>query len=57
MTREGLLTLFAGLDVFPDIYRYLKALGRKSFSRDEGFAGFDSITTLDESGKWASFGT
>ncbi|RSL42439.1 hypothetical protein CEP53_012193 [Fusarium sp. AF-6] len=54
VTRSGMLSLLEALDVYPEVYRYIKAFGRKSFAKDEGFAGFDSITTLDSSGQWAS---
>ncbi|KAJ3527466.1 hypothetical protein NM208_g10686 [Fusarium decemcellulare] len=55
VTQDGMLSLLTALDVFPNIYRYLKAFGRKTFARDEGFAGFDSVITLDNVGAWASF--
>ncbi|RTE79748.1 hypothetical protein BHE90_005787 [Fusarium euwallaceae] len=55
VTLSGMLSLLEALDVYPEVYRYIKAFGRKSFAKDEGFAGFDSITTLDGSGQWASF--
>ncbi|KAM5349433.1 hypothetical protein ACJ41O_005938 [Fusarium nematophilum] len=55
ITRDGMLSLLSALDVFPAIYRFLTAFGRKNFPMDEGFAGFDSVTTLGSSGELASF--
>ncbi|KAF5003356.1 hypothetical protein FDECE_10086 [Fusarium decemcellulare] len=56
ITQDGMLSLLTALDVFPNIHRYLTAFGRKSFPKDEGFAGFDSATILDRVGTWTSFG-
>ncbi|CAM1500523.1 Fc.00g096850.m01.CDS01 [Cosmosporella sp. VM-42] len=55
ITQDGALRLFQALEVFPNIYRYIKAFRRKVFPRDEGFSGFDSAITLDKNGQWTSF--
>ncbi|KAK4221865.1 hypothetical protein QBC38DRAFT_461016 [Podospora fimiseda] len=41
ITQVGALDILSTLNVFPEFYRYLSAFGRKTFSQDEGFAGFD----------------
>ncbi|KAL6922931.1 hypothetical protein FSST1_000205 [Fusarium sambucinum] len=55
ITRDGLLSLFKDLDVFPDIYRFLTAFGRKEFAQDESFGGFDTNITTTKSGDCVGF--
>ncbi|KAH7002181.1 hypothetical protein EDB80DRAFT_752508 [Ilyonectria destructans] len=50
ISYKGALDLFSTFHVFPEMYTYLSAFGRKSFSQDESFAGFDCAETVDENG-------
>ncbi|CAG2007569.1 unnamed protein product [Fusarium graminearum] len=56
ITRDGLLSLFKELEVFPEIYRFLTAFGRKEFFQDESFGGFDARITSTGSSDCATFG-
>lgn len=42
--------------MFTQICRYLSAFGRKTFARDESFAGFDGAEAFDENGELKAFG-
>ncbi|CZS74908.1 unnamed protein product [Fusarium graminearum] len=55
ITRDGLLSLFKELEVFPEIYRFLTAFGRKEFFQDESFGGFDARITSTGSSDFATF--
>ncbi|CAG1971405.1 unnamed protein product, partial [Fusarium graminearum] len=55
ITRDGLLSLFKELEVFPEIYRFLTAFGRKEFFQDESFGGFDARITSTGSSDCATF--
>ena len=39
-----------------DFLKYLQAFGRKSYARDEGFGGCDTVVTRDAVGAPASIG-
>ncbi|XEU94918.1 hypothetical protein FSHL1_000202 [Fusarium sambucinum] len=55
ITRDGILSLFKELDVFPEIYRFLTAFGRKEFAQDESFGGLDTNITTTKSGDCVTF--
>lgn len=57
ISYKGALDLFSTFHVFPEMYTYLSAFGRKSFPRDESFAGFDCAETVDENGALKTIGT
>lgn len=51
-----MVDLLAGLHAFPDLHRNLTAFGRKSFSKDEGFGGFDWAEDVEKDGSLSVFG-
>ncbi|RFN51777.1 hypothetical protein FIE12Z_3980 [Fusarium flagelliforme] len=55
ITKAGAIKLFSALRAFPELYQYVSAFSNKTFPRDEGFAGFDSHTTIGDDGIWTSF--
>jgi hypothetical protein len=57
ITKAAAIKLFSTLRAFPELYQYVSAFSNKTFPRDEGFAGFDSHTTIGDDGIWTSFGT
>jgi hypothetical protein len=56
ITQHGATRLLSALQVFPEIYRYITAFGKKRFPRDEGFGGLDSHVTMNGYGAWREFG-
>ncbi|KAF7556416.1 hypothetical protein G7Z17_g1480 [Cylindrodendrum hubeiense] len=50
ISYKGALDLLSTFRVFPELYTYLSAFGRKGFPQDESFAGFDCTETIDEDG-------
>lgn len=56
ISKPGAMKLFSALRAFPELYQYVAAFSSKTFSRDEGFAGFDSNITIGENGTWTAFG-
>ncbi|KAK4167861.1 hypothetical protein QBC43DRAFT_125351 [Cladorrhinum sp. PSN259] len=50
VTQAGAYNLLSTFQVFPEIYRHMSAFGRKAFSQDEGFAGFDETFTANKDG-------
>ncbi|KAH7006596.1 hypothetical protein EDB82DRAFT_544376 [Fusarium venenatum] len=55
ITKSGAMKLFSALRAFPELYQYVTAFSDKTFPRDEGFAGFDSHTTIGDDGSWTVF--
>ncbi|CAF3524697.1 unnamed protein product [Fusarium graminearum] len=55
ITKPGAIKLFSALRAFPELYQYISAFSNRTFPRDEGFAGFDSHTTIGGDAIWTSF--
>ncbi|KAI6763248.1 hypothetical protein HG531_013145 [Fusarium graminearum] len=55
ITKSGAMKLFSALRAFPELYQYVAAFSVKTFPRDEGFAGFNSDTTIGDDGSWTTF--
>ncbi|KAG6361627.1 hypothetical protein INS49_009854 [Diaporthe citri] len=55
VTLRGTVDLLAGLGAFSELYRNLTAFGRKSFSKDEGFGGYDWAESVAEDGRLSGF--
>lgn len=51
-----MVNLLAGLGAFSELYRNLTAFGRKSFSKDEGFGGYDWAESVGKDGRLSGFG-
>ncbi|KAI6755748.1 hypothetical protein HG531_004854 [Fusarium graminearum] len=55
ITKPGAIKLLSALRAFPELYQYISAFSNRTFPRDEGFAGFDSHTTIGGDEIWTSF--
>ncbi|KAH7159766.1 hypothetical protein B0J13DRAFT_616567 [Dactylonectria estremocensis] len=55
ITYKAALSLFSTFQIMPEFSEYLSAFGRKSFPRDESFAGFDCRETFDDNGAMNAF--
>ncbi|KAL2274874.1 hypothetical protein FJTKL_02696 [Diaporthe vaccinii] len=55
VTLRAMVDLLAGLGAFSELYRNLSAFGRKAFSKDEGFGGYDWAESVGKDGRLSGF--